>query len=228
MSIAQNIEIVKTNIEKACIRVGRNPEEITLIGVTKTHGADIINEGIAGGLSHIGENRVQELCEKYEEIKKGVHIHLIGHLQSNKVKYIADKVDLIHSLDSGSLAKEISAQAVKKGRIIDTLVQVNISGEESKSGIAPEELDYLLEYVETLPGIKIKGLMTIPPIDAGDMITSRKVFEKLRILFEKKKEERYNNTVMQHLSMGMTNDYEIAIEEGSTIVRVGRAIFGNR
>ena len=228
MSIAQNIEIVKTNIEKACIRVGRNPEEITLIGVTKTHGADIINEGIAGGLSHIGENRVQELCEKYDNIEKGVNIHLIGHLQSNKVKYIADKVDLIHSLDSGSLAKEISAQAVKKGRIIDTLVQVNISGEESKSGIAPEELDYLLEYVETLPGIKIKGLMTIPPIDAGDMITSRKVFEKLRILFEKKKEERYNNTVMQHLSMGMTNDYEIAIEEGSTIVRVGRAIFGNR
>ena len=228
MSIAQNIEIVKTNIEKACIRCGRNPEEVTLIGVTKTHGADVINEGISGGLTHIGENRVQELCEKYDDIEKGVHIHLIGHLQSNKVKYIADKIDLIHSLDSKNLAKEISAQAVKKGRIIDTLVQVNISGEESKSGIAPDELDALLEYAETLPGIKIKGLMTIPPIDAGDMYVSRKIFEKLRILFEKTKEKRYNNTVMQHLSMGMTNDYEIAIEEGSTMVRVGRAIFGNR
>ncbi len=228
MSIPQNIEIVKTNIEKACLRCGRNPEEITLIGVTKTHGTDIINEGIAGGLTHIGENRVQELCEKYEDITKGVHIHLIGHLQSNKVKYIADKVDLIHSLDSKNLAKEISSQAEKRGRIIDTLVQVNISGEESKSGISPDELDNLLEYIETLPAIKVKGLMTIPPIDAGDMLVSRKIFENLRILFEKKKNERYNNTVMQHLSMGMTNDYEIAIEEGSTIVRVGRAIFGNR
>ena len=228
MSIAQNIEIVKTNIEKACIRAGRSLDEITLIGVTKTHGADIINEGINAGLTHIGENRVQELCEKYDNIEKGVNIHLIGHLQSNKVKYIADKVSLIHSLDSKNLAKEISAQAVKKGRIIDTLVQVNISGEESKSGIAPDGLDELLEYVETLPGIKIKGLMTIPPIDAGEMLESRKIFEKLRILFEKKKKEQYNNTVMQHLSMGMTNDYEIAIEEGSTMVRVGRAIFGNR
>ncbi len=228
MSIAQNIEIVKSNIEKACVRAGRKSEEITLIGVTKTHGADIINEGISSGLTHIGENRVQELCEKYDDIEKGVNIHLIGHLQSNKVKYIADKVDLIHSLDSKNLAKEISAQAVKKGRIIDTLVQVNISGEESKSGIAPDGLDELLEYVETLPGIKIKGLMTIPPIDAGEMLESRKIFEKLRILFEKKKKEQYNNTVMQHLSMGMTNDYEIAIEEGSTMVRVGRAIFGNR
>ena len=228
MSIAQNIEIVRHNIETACERCGRKPGEITLIGVTKTHGADIINEGIAGGITHIGENRVQELCEKYDDIEKGVNIHLIGHLQSNKVKYIADKVCLIHSLDSGSLAKEISRQAVKSGRVIDTLVQVNISGEESKSGISPDELDSLLEYVETLPGIKIKGLMTIPPVDSGDMQVSRKVFENLRILFEKKKSEQYNNTVMTHLSMGMTNDYEIAIEEGSTMVRVGRAIFGNR
>ncbi|MBQ9097080.1 MAG: YggS family pyridoxal phosphate-dependent enzyme [Clostridia bacterium] len=228
MSIAQNIEIVKTNIEKACIRCGRSPEEITLIGVTKTHGADIINEGISGGLTHIGENRVQELCEKYETIEKGVHIHLIGHLQSNKVKYIADKVDLIHSLDSKNLAKEISAQAVKHARIIEALVQVNISGEETKSGISPDELDELLEYIELLPGIKIKGFMTIPPVDTGDMLQSRKIFEKLRILFEKTKEKRYNNTVIEHLSMGMTNDYEIAIEEGSTMVRVGRAIFGNR
>ena len=228
MSIAQNIEIVKTNIEKACIRCGRNPQEITLIGVTKTHGADIINEGIDAGLLHIGENRVQELCEKYDDITKGVNIHLIGHLQSNKVKYIADKVDLIHSLDSKNLAKEISAQAQKHGRIIDALVQVNISGEESKSGIHPDELDDILEYAETLPGIKIKGLMTIPPIESGEMLGSRKIFEKLRILFEKKKETRYNNTVFEHISMGMTNDYEIAIEEGATMIRVGRAIFGNR
>lgn len=228
MSIAYNIETVRNKIELACQRSGRNAGEITLIGVTKTHGADIINEAIACGIKDIGENRVQELTGKYADIEKNVNIHLIGHLQSNKVKYIADKVCLIHSLDSKKLAKELSACAVKNGICLDALVQVNISGEESKSGIAPQEIDDLFEYIETLEGVKVKGIMTIPPIDSGSMENSRKIFEKAHALFEQKKGEKYNNIIMQHLSMGMTNDYEIAIEEGSTMVRVGRAIFGDR
>ena len=228
MSIADNIKRVNERIENACRRCGRDPSEVTLIGVTKTHSADIINEGICAGLTDIGENRVQEIIEKYDNIDKNAKIHLIGHLQTNKVKYIADEVAMIHSVDSFKLAKEISDKAVKCGRVIDILIQLNISGEESKSGLAPEELDGLLEQIKDLEGVFVRGLMTIPPIETGDMTLSREIFRKLNKIYIDKRAKIYDNIKMDVLSMGMSNDFEIAIEEGSTMVRVGRAIFGER
>lgn len=228
MSIADNIKRVNERIENACIRCGRDPSEITLIGVTKTHGPDMINEGIAAGLKDIGENRVQEITEKYDSIDKSAKIHLIGHLQTNKVKYIADKVSMIHSVDSVKLAKEISDKAVKCGRVMDILIQLNISGEESKSGISPEELDGLLEQIKELKGVFVRGLMTIPPLELGDMNKSREIFSSLNKIYIDKRAKIYDNIKMDVLSMGMSNDFEIAIEEGSTMVRVGRAIFGER
>ena len=228
MSLAENIKEVNRRIEEACIRCGRNPAEITLVGASKTKPAADINEALSAGLKVIGENRVQELLEKYDGIAKGTEIHLIGHLQSNKVKYIADKVALIHSVDSKHLAKEISRCGEKIGRDINVLIQVNVSGEESKSGIAPEMLDDLLDYIEGLSNIKVKGLMTIPPLDSGSMENSRNIFKDLYKIYIDKKQKKYNNINMSILSMGMSNDFEIAVEEGATMVRVGRAVFGSR
>ena len=228
MSIADNIKRVNERIENACIRCGRDPSEITLIGVTKTHGADMINEGIAAGLTDIGENRVQEIIEKYDKIDKNAKIHLIGHLQTNKVKYIADKVAMIHSVDSIKLAKEISDRAIKCGRVMDILIQLNISGEESKSEIKPESLDEILEQIKDLKGVFVRGLMTIPPIETGDMTLGREIFRKLNKIYIDKRAKIYDNIKMDVLSMGMSSDFGIAVEEGSTMVRVGRAIFGER
>ena len=228
MTISERIDEVKQNIRKACEASGRNPDEITLVGASKTKSAEIINEALENGLDTIGENRVQELTEKYPDIKKGTHIHLIGHLQTNKVKYIIDKVELIHSVDSEHLAKEISHCAEKHGLTMNVLVQVNVSGEESKSGIAPENLDSLLEYIDTLDNIKVLGLMTIPPLDNESLEESRKIFRELKRIFETEKTNRYKNTEMKILSIGMTIDYTVAVEEGATMVRVGRAIFGDR
>lgn len=228
MTIGERIEEVKRNIKNACEASGRDPQEVTLVGASKTKSADIINEALENGLETIGENRVQELTEKYPDIKKGAHIHLIGHLQTNKVKYIIDKVELIHSVDSEHLAKEISRCAEKNGLTMNVLVQVNVSGEESKSGIAPENLDSLLEYIDSLSNIKVMGLMTIPPLESESLTESRKVFRELKRIFENEKSKKYKNTEMKILSMGMTNDYTVAVEEGATMVRVGRAIFGDR
>ncbi len=228
MSMAENIAGVRKRIEEACARCGRNPHEITLVGASKTKPAELINEALMCGLEVIGENRVQELVEKYDGISPGAKIHLIGHLQTNKVKYIADKVSLIHSVDSEKLAEEISKQGKKLGRDINVLLQVNVSGEESKSGVSPEKLDELMEYIEKLPNIKVKGLMTIPPLDDGNMENTRKIFRDLYKIYIDKKQKKYNNIYMDTLSMGMSNDFEIAIEEGATMVRVGRAIFGTR
>ena len=228
MSIAENIKKVNEKIENACARCGRKPEEITLIGVTKTHGPELINEGIRAGLTNIGENRVQEITAKYDEIEKGAKLHLIGHLQSNKVKYIIDKVDMIHSVDSVKLAKEISDKAIAAGKTMDILIQLNISGEESKSGIPPQELDGLLEQISSMKGVFVRGLMTIPPIESGSMEKSREIFRECYKIFIDKKAKIYDNIKMDLLSMGMSNDFEVAIEEGSNIVRVGRAIFGER
>lgn len=228
MTISEKIDEVKQNIERACAVSGRNPEEVTLVGASKTKSAEIINEALENGLETIGENRVQELTEKYPDIKCGAHIHLIGHLQTNKVKYIIDKVELIHSVDSEHLAKEISRCAEKIGIIMNVLIQVNISGEESKSGIEPKNLEPLLEYIDTLGGIKVKGLMTIPPLDSEDLSESRRIFKELKKIFDSEKTKTYKNTSMEILSMGMTNDYTVAVEEGATMVRVGRAIFGGR
>ncbi|MBR5587155.1 MAG: YggS family pyridoxal phosphate-dependent enzyme [Clostridia bacterium] len=228
MSIAENIKRVKERIENACIRSGRNPGEITLIGVTKTHGPELINEGIRAGLTDIGENRVQEITAKYGSIEGEPRIHLIGHLQSNKVKYIADKVSMIHSVDSVKLAKEISDKSAAIGKVMDILIQLNISGEESKSGIPPQQLDELLEQISTMKGVFVRGLMTIPPLESGNMEKSREIFRECYKIFVDKKSKIYDNIRMDLLSMGMTNDFEIAIEEGSNMIRVGRAIFGER
>ncbi len=228
MRISENLRKVRENIEQACIRAGRDPGEVLLLGVTKTHSADIINCGIEAGLTDIGENRVQEILEKYDHIDKRAKVHLIGHLQTNKVKHIIDKVDMVHSVDSLKLAKEISERAEKIGKVMDVLVQVNISGEVSKSGIEPEKLDMLFEEISVMPGIRVRGLMTIPPIEAGEMENTRRIFRELRKIYVDKSSKMYDNIKMEFLSMGMSNDYEIAIEEGSNIVRVGRAIFGER
>lgn len=228
MSIRENLEEVKGRIAAACARAGRSPAEVTLIGVTKTKSAEVVNQGIACGITDIGENRVQELLEKYDAIQKGVKIHLIGHLQTNKVKYILDMADLIHSVDSEKLADEISRLAAAKQKTAEVLVQVNVSGEESKSGVAPERLDALLGHIARLPAIRVSGLMTIPPLDSGNMETTRGVFRALHKIFVDKQAVSYDNITMRHLSMGMSNDFEIAVEEGATMVRVGRAIFGER
>ena len=229
MNLEKNIEDVRRRIEEACMRCGRNPDEITLIGVTKTKPTDIINESIDKyGIKVIGENKVQEIMQKYDDLSKNAQLHLIGHLQTNKVKYIVDKVDMIHSVDTAHLADEISRRAGKCGVVMNTLVQVNVSGEESKSGVSPENLDELLEHISCLPNIKVSGLMTIAPVFDGNIENTRKVFKTLYNIFLDKKQKKYDNIIMENLSMGMSGDFECAIEEGATMVRVGSLIYGER
>ena len=229
MNLEKNIEDVRARIMAACKRCGRNPDEITLIGVTKTKPVELINESIDKyGIKVIGENKVQEVMQKYDGLSKNAEIHLIGHLQTNKVKYIIDKVDMIHSVDSEHLADEISRRAQKCGVVMNTLVQVNVSGEESKSGVSVENLDALLEHISMLPGIKVSGLMTIAPIFDGNIENTRKVFKTLYNIFLDKKQKKYDNIIMENLSLGMSGDFECAIEEGATMVRVGKAVYGDR
>lgn len=228
MEVEKNILEVQENIERALDRVGRKSDDVTLIAVTKTVDVDKINEAINCGISNIGENKVQEIQTKYDKItNKNIDWHMIGHLQSNKVKYIIDKVDLIHSLDRKSLANEINKRAKKKNIVQDVLIQVNIAEEESKFGLKKEEVIPFVESILGYDNIRIKGLMTIAPY-AEDSEEVRWVFRGLKDLSETIEDRRYENVQMKYLSMGMTNDYEIAIEEGSNMVRVGTAIFGKR
>lgn len=228
MEVEKNILEVQENIERALDRVGRKSDDVTLIAVTKTVDVDKINEAINCGISNIGENKVQEIRAKYDKItNKNIDWHMIGHLQSNKVKYIIDKVDLIHSLDRKSLANEINKRAKKKNIVQDVLIQVNIAEEESKFGLKKEEVIPFVESILGYDNIRIKGLMTIAPY-AEDSEEVRWVFRGLKDLSETIEDRRYENVQMKYLSMGMTNDYEIAIEEGSNMVRVGTAIFGKR
>lgn len=213
----------------AAIRSGRKPEDVTLLAVTKTHGADEINQAIAAGATDIGENRVQELLEKYEKVSP-VRWHLIGHLQTNKVRNIIDKVVMIHSVDSMKLAREINKRAQAAGLVMDILIEINSAMEETKSGIAAEDLkDLVHEIVSECDNIRVRGLMCIPPL-AVEPEDARPYFREAKDLFEDMKtwdlpEERFRPDV---LSMGMSGDFEVAIEEGSTIVRVGSSIFGPR
>lgn len=200
---------------------------VILIGVTKTYESDIINASIGYGIGHIGENKVQEVQRKYEDVVKGVKWHLIGHLQTNKVKYIIDKVDLIQSLDRLKLAVEIEKQAEKIGKIQDVLIQINVAGEEQKSGIAPDELPELLKAVSEMKHIRVLGLMNIG-LFTDDRELLRAHFKKMRQLFETLPDYRYDNCEAIHLSMGMSGDFDLAIEEGATMVRVGTAIYGKR
>ncbi|MCX7842782.1 MAG: YggS family pyridoxal phosphate-dependent enzyme [Clostridia bacterium] len=225
--IRDNLGEIKRKVAAAAERSGRKAEDITIIAVTKTIDADRILRVIDEGIVNLGENRVQELCEKYDIINRTCNWHLIGHLQTNKVKYIIEKISMIHSVDRMDLALEIQKRAEKAGRIIDILVQVNVSGEKSKFGIAPEEAMELVRGIAALKNIKVRGLMTIAPY-SEDPETSRPVFRGLKKIFVDIGKENIDNIDMGFLSMGMSNDFEIAIEEGANMVRIGTSIFGQR
>jgi len=228
MSIENNLSEIRKRIADAAEKSGRRAEDITLIAVTKTHPAEAINEAIECGVTDIGENKVQEIMEKYDLVKKGVRWHLIGHLKTNKVKYIIDKVHMIHSVDSQKLMEEIERQAEKHDvDSINILIQVNMSGEETKFGISIDEVDDMLEYAKTLKRVKVCGLMTIlAKIDKG--MSNRLQFRDINNKFIDISKNKYDNIDMKFLSMGMSGDFELAIEEGSNMVRVGTAIFGDR
>lgn len=225
--LRDNIQEINKKIEAACQRAGRNKDEVTLIAVTKTIEESIINASLAYGIVAIGENKVQEVTRKYDQIEKGVEWHLIGHLQTNKVKYIIDKVDLIHSLDSLKLAREIDKRAAQHHRVMPVLIQVNIADEDSKFGIGQKELNQLLEDVSTLKNIKVVGLMNIAPF-YGYPEEARRDFKIMKQLFEACKRLAYDNVEMKYLSMGMTGDFEVAVEEGANLLRVGTGIYGAR
>lgn len=225
--LKENLEQVKQNIENACKRVNRTSDEVTLIAVSKTKPLSDIEELIALGETEFGENKVQELVEKYENVSTPVKWHLIGHLQTNKVKYIVDKAALIHSVDSLRLAKEIEKEAKKKGVTVNILVQVNVANEDTKFGLDSNEVIGLVEDISKLSNIKIKGLMTIAPF-VENPEENRGYFRQLKQLLLDIKTKNIDNVDMSILSMGMTNDYEVAIEEGATMVRVGTGIFGER
>ncbi|WP_312667300.1 YggS family pyridoxal phosphate-dependent enzyme [Tissierella praeacuta] len=227
MSIQGNISIIQENIEKALNRAGREGEKVELIAVTKTVDVDRINEAIGTGISDIGENKVQELEKKYDIIGDKVNYHMIGHLQTNKVKNIIGKTKLVHSLDRISLAKELDKRSRSNDIVTDVLIQVNVAEEESKFGLEVDKVLYFIEEILDFKNIKIRGLMTIAPYTTDTMLL-RNVFRTLFSLKENIINRNYNNLSMDYLSMGMTNDYELAIEEGSNIVRIGSAIFGKR
>ncbi len=226
MSIAENLKEVERRITAAAEKSGRKREDITLIAVTKTHGPDMMNEAINLGVTDIGENKPQEVRDKYGDVLPAKW-HLIGHLQTNKVKYIIDKVCLIHSVDSIKLMDEIERQAEKHGLDMDILIQVNISGEETKSGVSADEVEELLIHAGTLNHVKVKGLMTIAP-KTDNPVTNILHFDNIRQLFVDITQKKYDNVNMLYLSMGMSGDYETAIECGANMVRVGSAIFGER
>ena len=224
--IQENLERVREKIGEAARFSGQTPDDITLIAVTKTHTADMINEAIDLGVLDIGEKKVQEINEKYPFVKP-VNWHLIGHLQTNKVKQVVDKVSLIHSVDSIKLLDEIEKQSELKGIVSNVLIQVNISGEESKFGIEPCDTERMIEYNEKLKNVKICGLMTIAP-KLYEGFTNAKHFENIRRIFVDIGAKKYDNSNMRYLSMGMSGDFEEAIRFGSNMVRVGSAIFGKR
>jgi len=225
--IKNNIIAISRDISDICIKKGKAPDSITIIAVTKTVEPDRMNYAIKCGIRNIGENKVQEIMAKYEKIEENVNWHLIGHLQTNKVKYIIDKVALIHSVDSIGLAEEISKRAEKAGLVKDVLVQVNVAQEETKFGIEYDDTDSFVERLSGFSGIRVKGLMTIAPY-YDDAELARPVFRQLKEKFDMLAAAGIPNVNMKYLSMGMTNDYKVAIEEGSNMVRIGTGIFGAR
>lgn len=226
--LKENLEEVEEKIAKACERAGRAREEVTLIAVSKTKPVEMLQEIYDEGIRDFGENKVQELTEKYEVMPKDMKWHMIGHLQRNKVKYIVDKVTLIHSVDSLRLAETISKEAEKKGVTVPILIEVNIAGEETKFGLSSkEEVISLTEQIAALPNLSVKGLMTVAP-PVKDPEENRPFFREIRQLSVDITNKNIDNVSMEILSMGMTNDYTVAIEEGATMVRVGTGIFGAR
>lgn len=226
--LKENLEEVEEKIAKACEHAGRAREEVTLIAVSKTKPIEMLQEIYDEGIRDFGENKVQELTEKYEVMPKDMKWHMIGHLQRNKVKYIVDKVTLIHSVDSLRLAETISREAEKKGVTVPILIEVNIAGEETKFGLSSKEgVISLTEQIAALPNLSVKGLMTVAP-PVKDPEENRPFFREIRQLSVDITNKNIDNVSMEILSMGMTNDYTVAIEEGATMVRVGTGIFGAR
>ncbi|MDD2418036.1 MAG: YggS family pyridoxal phosphate-dependent enzyme [Oscillospiraceae bacterium] len=226
--VVQNLREIQHNISEACIASGRRPEEVTLLGVTKTVPPARINSAISAGLLHIGENRVQEFLSKKEEINlENVKVHLIGHLQTNKISRIITNVDMIESVDSLRLADAINKQSIKINHVTNVLVEVNIGREQAKSGVMEEKLDELLYEISGMKGLNVLGLMTVPPIFDTEH-EKRAVFSHMYKLFIDIRGKNIDNIHMDILSMGMSSDYIEAIKEGATIIRVGSAIFGKR
>lgn len=236
--ISINLAEVHANIEAACRRAGRNSSEITLIAVSKTKPYEMLLDAYRAGERSFGENKVQEICEKYElmhtldgALADGTQpeatFHMIGHLQTNKVRQVVDKVCLIHSVDSLHLAQTISKEALRIGRCMDILIEVNVAEEESKFGVSYSDAENLVRECAKLPGVHVRGLMTIAPM-VENSEDNRQIFKKLKQLCVDLKDKNIDNTDMDVLSMGMTGDYQVAIEEGATMIRVGTAIFGAR
>lgn len=225
--ISDNIAKVENTIQEHCMKVGRDSREITLITVSKTKPVPMLQEAYDAGSRDFGENRVQELVDKYDKLPDDIRWHQIGHLQTNKVKYIVDKVYMIHSVESLRLAQEISKEAVKKKVTVKVLVEVNIGNEDSKFGLPKEAVIPFLKEINELPGIHVEGLMAIAPI-CENPEENRTYFQQMKQLSVDIIRENIDNVNMNVLSMGMTGDYQIAVEEGATYVRVGTGIFGER
>lgn len=227
VNVVENLKNVQKNIEEACRRSGRDINDVTLIAVSKTKPVELIMEAYNAGIRDFGENKVQDLTKKMEEMPKDINWHMIGHLQRNKVKYIAGKVKLIHSVDSFELAEEISRQCVKNNLTQDILVEINIGDEESKFGVEYDKVTELVDRIIGLPNISLKGLMCIAP-NTDNPEENRKYFKKMLKKIVDINSISSNNHYVNILSCGMTNDYEVAVEEGATMVRVGTGIFGER
>jgi hypothetical protein len=226
VNIKQNLRRIKEQVALAARRVGRNPEAIKLIAVTKTVSEEQIRQAVAAGITAVGENRVQEMLTKQPLLPPGLEWHLIGHLQTNKIRYIIGKVYLIHSLDSWRLALAINQWAVKKNVKVEVLVQVNVAGETTKQGLVPNEVVNFIQELATLPGLRVRGLMTIAP-EVNDPEEARPVFRELRFLAGRLQQVA-PAVAMDYLSMGMSNDYVVAVEEGANMLRLGTAVFGSR
>lgn len=225
--IQENLQIVNEKMKTAAESAGRSLDEVKLIAVSKTKPVPMLEEAYALGCRDFGENKVQELCDKYEVLPKDIRWHLIGHLQTNKVKYIVDKAYLIHSVDSLKLAKEIQKEAEKKQVHVNILIEVNIAMEDTKFGVSVEETEELVRAISVLPNVHIKGLMTIAPI-VSEPEENKIYFTKLKQLSVDIMKKNIDNICMDVLSMGMTGDYEEAIKDGATYIRVGTGIFGER
>lgn len=225
--VRENLAEVERRIQAACERAGRERAQVRLIAVSKTKPVELLTEAYEAGSRDFGENKPQEIKEKYPQLPSDIRWHMIGHLQRNKIKYVIDKVCMIHSVESVRLAEAISEEAGKRGIVMPVLVEVNVAGEESKFGVRPEETEVFVREICRFPNIRVEGLMTIAPFteNAED---NRIFFRKLRNLYVDIKAKNIDNVNMCNLSMGMTGDYEVAIEEGATMVRVGTGIFGAR
>jgi len=226
--IAENVESVKRRIVAACSRCGRNPADVLLVGVTKTFGPEKIRDAMTAGLFDFGENYVQELNKKREQLGESrIRWHFVGHLQSNKARYIADYIHLIHSIDSERLAAELHKKGEKAGRVVDVLVEVHTTDEATKFGVAPEQTTEFVKQISKYGHLRIQGLMTMGPF-SDDPNDSRPSFRQVLELKRSIEREGIENVSMRHLSMGMSHDFEVGIEEGATIVRIGTVIFGER